>query len=155
MKAQISIVKFFAKSKSKKNRELRKKRKSFRLNPQLLICGILLIAVGLWLSQPILQGIVERKEISALQEEIVRLQKENEVLEKEISALNSDDDIEVVARRDLGLIKPGEESYIVIPEDEGEKEAGSQVLNESHEEENSSESIWQQFLEFITNLLGR
>ncbi len=156
MRPQARKAKLSTKSTSKKNRDLRKKkRKSFRLNPQWFICGVLLIVVGLWLSRPVMQGIVERKEIFVLQDEIVELQKENEALEREVSALNSDDDIEIIARQDLGLIKPGEESYIVISEDEEEKEVGSQVINESYEEKESNESIWQQFLEFIANLLNR
>ncbi|MDO8886292.1 septum formation initiator family protein [Candidatus Oleimmundimicrobium sp.] len=154
MRPQVCKAKSWTKSKNKKKRELRrKKRKSFKMNSQLLLYCVLLIVIGFWVSQPIIQGVVEKRKISALQEDIFKIQKENETLEKEISALNTDDNVEMVARGELGLIKPGEESYIVVPEDEGEEET-SQALDESYEEENSEEPIWRQILEFITNFFN-
>ncbi|NPA53818.1 MAG: septum formation initiator family protein [Aquificae bacterium] len=51
-----------------------------------------------------------------LQEEIIKLQKENELLRKEISFLRRDKFyIEKKAREDLGLVKEGDEIFIIIP----------------------------------------
>jgi len=53
-----------------------------------------------------------------MQEECLRLRRENEHLRREIRALRTNPDaIEKVAREELGMIKPGEVLYKFKPED--------------------------------------
>ncbi len=55
-----------------------------------------------------------------MQEECERLREENERLRQEIQALRKDPEaIEEVARKELGMIKPGEVLYKFKPEDSG------------------------------------
>lgn len=59
-----------------------------------------------------------RQEISRVQDEIIRLNKENAELAEEVKALKSDPHkIESIARDELGLAKPGE-VIIKIPKSE-------------------------------------
>lgn len=155
MKSQVCKARVLPKSKKIKRKSKRKRKKGFGLNFQVLVyCG-LLIGFGFCVYQPFIQRVDKGKEICVLQENIVKLQKENEVLEQEASALNSDDYVEEVARQHLGLVKPGEESYIVVPETGREEELNAWSLDANSDKKNLKQSLWQQISEFTVNLIKR
>ncbi len=155
MKSQVCKARALPKSKKIKKKSKRKRKKSFGLNFQILVYCALLIGVGLCVYQPLIQRVDKGKEICVLQENIVKLQKENEILEQEASALNSDDYVEEVARQDLGLVKQGEESYIVIPETGREEELNPWSPDANSDKKNLKQPLWQQISEFIVNIIKR
>lgn len=57
----------------------------------------------------------QREEIKRLEETLADVQRANEELKEETSRLNTDAYIEQQARERLGLIKPGEEPFLVVP----------------------------------------
>jgi cell division protein FtsB len=76
--------------------------------------------IGLCLAAYIapLQQIIEgRSEISTLEERLDEAELENARQERTLEALNTPEGIERVARERYGMVRPGEEVYI-IPEDE-------------------------------------
>jgi len=63
--------------------------------------------------------LVLNKEIAQLKQRIVGLEDENRALKEELEALKNDPEyIESLARRELGLIKPGETKYRFIESQE-------------------------------------
>ncbi|HDP70207.1 MAG TPA: septum formation initiator family protein [Actinobacteria bacterium] len=149
MESQAYRLKSVAKpKKAKKSKSKRRGRKIFRLSPQVVIYCFLLMIIAFWISQPVMQRFTEKKEISVLRDKIVSLQKENSILEGEVSALYSNDYIEMIAREDLGLVKQGEESYIVVPGTEAEEKEIS-ASDKNTEETGPKKSIWQQMYNFV------
>ena len=59
-----------------------------------------------------------RRAIQEVRREVAVLQARNEQLRAELQRLNSDAYIERVARERLGLVMPGETSYVVITEED-------------------------------------
>lgn len=48
-------------------------------------------------------------------EQIAEISEVNERLEERVEALGTDDEVERIAREDYGMVRPGEESYSVLP----------------------------------------
>lgn len=72
---------------------------------------IILIAAG-YIS-PFKSLIIEGRQVAAQQAEAEQLQKQHNLLQQEKSRLLTNTYVEELARRDLGLVKPGEQPYVV------------------------------------------
>ena len=68
---------------------------------------------------PFRQIIDQQRRVSAAVAELEALEEENQVLEREVEALNTPQEIERLARERLGYVMPGEVPYVVVepPED--------------------------------------
>jgi cell division protein FtsB len=95
-----------------------------RRGTRLAILAVLgLVAVGVVLLTnvlPIRSLMAQQRRVDQAQEQLTALQEENAKLQAEADFLSSDAGVEMVARRDFGLVKPGETAYVVVdPNDEG------------------------------------
>lgn len=63
-----------------------------------------------------------KQRLNSLKAEAENLDKEVKVLDKRLQHVNSKEFIEEVARKELGLVKPGEALYIVVEEETGGQE---------------------------------
>ncbi|HKX76218.1 MAG TPA: septum formation initiator family protein [Acidimicrobiia bacterium] len=61
----------------------------------------------------------QQRRVTAAVAELETLQEENELLEREVEALNSPQEIERLARERLGYVMPGEVPYVVVEPPEG------------------------------------
>ena len=87
------------------------KRKKVRLN----VGRVLLLALMLWIGFGFARNAVAnfklRREIESLQRRIAVLEMRNQDLEREIEEWLSPENVEKIAREQLGLVKPGEIVY--------------------------------------------
>lgn len=67
---------------------------------------------------PIRQIVDQRDEIVRTEERLAVLTSENAALEKRAAALETSDEVERIAREDLGYVMPGEIAYIVMSPEE-------------------------------------
>lgn len=88
----------------------RKPRKLWRL--LLLIAAILLPSL-LWAVSPLRDRLEQQKQMAEYEQKLKAMNAANAQVKKEIEGLKNDEYIELKARQDLGLVKPGEELYIV------------------------------------------
>lgn len=72
---------------------------------------IVLIAAG-YIS-PLRSWIVDSRQVAREQAATDQLQKQHDLLQQEKDQLQSNAYVEELARRDLGLVRPGEQSYVV------------------------------------------
>ena len=80
----------------------------------LLFLGCLLFLDALVGEKGFVQNLKARQQFQALERSLGRLKGENERLRKDVELLRKDPDtIEGIARRELGLMKPGEKLFIV------------------------------------------
>ena len=75
-----------------------------------VLIGVLFVAVF-----PTRTWLAQRKEMSTATEQLQVLDEQNDVLEARVKALQSDDEIERLAREQYNLVKPGEEAYALLP----------------------------------------
>jgi cell division protein FtsB len=87
--------------------------------PQIVAFVLLLGLVGAMAIEPTRQLIQQRQRISGTAAELTRVQESNARLEAQIARLNSDDYIEQRARAQIGLVRPGETTYVVMPPSKG------------------------------------
>jgi cell division protein FtsB len=74
------------------------------------VVALLIAAVS-----PARQLLKQNERISTEREKLAALQSENQRLEKRLERLNNSDYLEKVAREELGMVQPGEISYVVVP----------------------------------------
>ena len=80
----------------------------------LLFLGCLLFLDALVGEKGLVENLKARQQFQAIERSLTRLKGDNERLRKDVELLKSDPDtIEGVARRELGLMKPGEKLFIV------------------------------------------
>ena len=85
---------------------------------------VLLLILGLALSMaigPTRQLLEQRRQIAAAADALRRLEASTEHYEDQIERLKDPDYLEAKAREQMGLIRPGERSYIVVPPPESKK----------------------------------
>jgi len=75
-----------------------------------VLVGVLFVAVF-----PTRTWLAQRAETASATEQLHVLDAQNKVLEKRVDALQSDDEIERLAREQYNLVKPGEEAYAILP----------------------------------------
>ena len=81
-----------------------------------VLAVVLLSALALTVSGvfPFRQLIEQRRAVEDSRQQLVALEEENRLLEDDIAALYTDEEIERVARDQYGLVRPGETGYVVV-----------------------------------------
>lgn len=85
----------------------------------LVFAGLIAVVVGAtwkWGVLPVSNWVDQRDEIARLELDLSEIQASNEALQSEIQLLRTDAEIERIARRDFGLVYPGEEAYAILPQ---------------------------------------
>ncbi len=85
---------------------------------------VLLLILGLALAMaigPTRQLLAQRRQIAAAADALRRLETSTQHYEKQVERLKDPDYLEAKAREQMGLIRPGETSYIVVPPPEQRK----------------------------------
>ena len=80
----------------------------------LLFVGCLLFLDALVGEKGLIQNLKARQQFQGIERSLLRLKGDNERLRKDVELLKKDPDtIEGVARKELGLMKPGEKLFII------------------------------------------
>jgi len=81
-----------------------------------VLAVVLLSALALTVSGvfPFRQIVEQRREVEESRQQLSALEKENSTLEDDIAALQTEEEIERVARDQYGLVRPGETGYVVV-----------------------------------------
>jgi cell division protein FtsB len=81
-----------------------------------VLVALALAGVAVLLLAPPVRGWWEqRNEISAARDELSAIEADNEELRRRLERIEDPEELEAIARRDLGLVREGEESYTVLP----------------------------------------
>ena len=75
---------------------------------------VIVTAVVLTNVFPFRQIIAQNRQVTEAREELAALEAENALLERETEALQSPAEIERIARRDFGYVRPGDTSYVIV-----------------------------------------
>jgi cell division protein FtsB len=90
-------------------------RPRFGLGPQVVMIVLVLGLVGAMAIQPTRQLLEQRARIEGMAGDLSRIQALNHKLEARIARLQDPDYIEQEARDKVGLVMPGETTYVVMP----------------------------------------
>ena len=83
--------------------------------PQIVAFVLVIGLVGAMAIEPTRQLLDQRDRISSMAAELREVQEGNVQIAAQIERLNNDDYIEQRAREQIGLVRPGETTYLVMP----------------------------------------
>ena len=83
--------------------------------PQTVVVILVLGLVGAMAIEPTRQLLQQRDRISEMSRGLAEVQSGNAKLEEQIARLKNNDYIEQRAREQIGLVRPGETTYVVMP----------------------------------------
>lgn len=109
--------------------------------------AVVLGALALASLAPIRQAYTQNQRINAEEAKLQALEAENRELRERLERLNDPDYVEKLAREQLGLVKPGEISYVVVPPAPSTSTAVAPPAD--------SQSLWQKFLRLVSGLFGK
>ena len=137
-----------SKPKVTKKKAIRPKAKrSRRSGVYALLALSFLVLFFFWSLEPTQNWLRQKREMALLNGKISAIERENRSLDEEKVALSSLERIERLARKDLGLVKPGEEAYVVVPPLESSKPSKNNVPPERKEP-----SLWQTLKRYVEKL---
>ena len=102
---------------------LRPFRPRWGVGPQIVVVLLIVGLFGALLIEPTRQLIEQRERIAGMATSLKKIERSNERLEDRIARLNDPDFLEQRARTQVGLVRPGETTYIVMPPSRGSKGA--------------------------------
>jgi len=116
----------------------------------LAVIGVIVVAAVLLTNVlPIRSLMAEQRRVDQASEQLATIQEENSKLQAEADFLSSDAGVEMVARRDFGLVKPGDTAYVVVdPNDEGF--TPDVPTTTTPQVEQQSRPWWQHIWDFLT-----
>lgn len=113
--------------------------------PGVLIAALLILLVGAaFLTQvvPYRQIIDSNKSVDAARAELANLETENAQLQLDIDALNSDSEIEKLAREKLGYVRPGEKAFVVVEPPGSAEETVTSIPPEPDSDQTWVDRFW-------------
>jgi cell division protein FtsB len=122
-------------------------RPRFGVGPQVVMLVLVLGLVGAMAIQPTRQLLEQRARIEGMAGDLGRIQALNKKLEARIARLQDPDYIEQEAREKVGLIKPGETTYVVMPP--SRRQRGAEMTASKVTPEAPEPGFIDGFLEFV------
>lgn len=118
--------------------------------PGMLIVTLLFLLIGAaFLTQlvPYQQILESKRQVETARADLNALEEENALLQADVEALQTDAEIEKLAREKLGYVRPGERAYVVLDPPGAEDDvAPDSSLAEIPEEQTWVDRVW----DFIT-----
>ena len=85
------------------------------IGPHIAVVLLLLGLVGAMAITPTRELLQQRHRVADVSRDLSQLERSNRRLEARIAKLNDPDYLDQLARKEIGLVKPGETSYVVMP----------------------------------------
>jgi len=114
--------------------------------PGIALVTLLFLLLGAaFLTQvvPYRQIIDSQRQVASAQERLTSLEAENEVLEADVAALNTEAEVEKLAREKLGYVRPGETGYIVLDPPDGDQVAPVEVEQLVDDDKTWVDQLWE------------
>ncbi|MDQ4094916.1 MAG: septum formation initiator family protein [Actinomycetota bacterium] len=86
-----------------------------RIGPGTIVVVLVLALCGAMAIEPTRQLVEQRHRIAGMARDLREIERANKALENRIARLNDPDFLEQRAREEIGLIRPGETAYVVMP----------------------------------------
>jgi cell division protein FtsL len=92
-------------------------RRRLRFTPRALVLAVIMIALLFYLVVPMRTYVAQRNRLSQLERQTQILEQQNQVLSQQVARLNDPAYVEQIARECLGMIRPGEISFVIVPKE--------------------------------------
>lgn len=126
-----------------------KTKSRLRLTPKATLLLLMVAAVLALSVNPARDLWKQWREMRRLEADLTALRRENEKLKEELDRLKTDAYIEQEARARLGLVKPGERAYVIVPPKQ--ESPKPQAQNPKSQKKISKKTIWQKLWDSISS----
>ena len=89
-----------------------------RLTPKAAILSVVLMVLLLYMMVPLRSYLEQRARLTDLQQQATSLQQQQARLLNQIAELQDPDYLQRIARECLGMVRPGEIAFVVVPRTE-------------------------------------
>ena len=89
-----------------------------RLTPKAAILSVILMVLLLYMMVPLRSYLEQRARLTDLQQQSTSLQQQQARLLNQIAELQDPDYLQRIARECLGMVRPGEIAFVVVPRTE-------------------------------------
>jgi cell division protein FtsB len=128
---------------------LRAFRPRWGVGPQVIVVLLVIGLFGALLIEPTRQLLEQRERIAGMASDLEKIDRSNERLEDRIARLNDPDFLEQRARTQVGLVRPGETTYIVMPPSRGATKPGRKGPKKAPAVRPEPPGLIEGFLDFI------
>jgi cell division protein FtsL len=89
-----------------------------KFTPRAAILAVMLIAILLYMVVPLRQYIDQRSQLAQMERQTELLQRQNTQLQRQVQELHDPAFLERIARECLGMVRPGQIGFVVVPKDQ-------------------------------------
>jgi cell division protein FtsB len=125
-----------------------------RLNLKGLLLFLAAAALLVLTIAPARQVLRQRDQIAALEKQLNSIETQNDDLREETERLNTDAYIEQQARLRLGLIRPGEEPYMIVPPKQTAPSREAAPAPKKPETKKEKPSWWETIVEYFSTIFN-
>ena len=118
------------------------RRRGWGVVAAVLTVGVLFVAVF-----PTRTWLTQRQELEATEQKVAVLTKQNAEMEERVRRLNTDAEIERLARQDYNLVRPGEEAYAILPSPEAPRHRPAESARRAKPDDGG---FWSQLWDDVT-----
>jgi cell division protein FtsB len=119
------------------------------IGPQLIVVLLVVGLAGAMAIQPTRQLLAQRARMDQMTTELRRIERTNRRLEAYVTRLIDPDYVEQQARAQLGLVRPGETAYIVMPPRKRATRGNAQPADRRHDTRRSGPGFLERLATFI------
>ena len=95
-----------------------------RITPRAAVLAVIVLALGMALVVPFRQYLAQRAQIDELQRQVATLREDRAQLEHRVEQYRDPKYLERLARKCLGMVRPGEIVFAPIPEEGARRPSG-------------------------------
>ena len=92
-------------------------RSGTRFTPRAVVLAVAITALLFYLIVPLRTYVAQRNRLSELERQTQIVEELNQKLSQQIAELKDPAHIEVIARECLGMVRPGEIGFVIVPKD--------------------------------------
>jgi cell division protein FtsL len=86
-----------------------------KFTPRAAILAVMLIAIMLYMVVPLRQYLDQRSQLAQMERQTELLQRKNTQLQRQVRELHDPAFLERMARECLGMVRPGQIGFVVVP----------------------------------------
>lgn len=124
-------------------------KRRLKLTPKATLLLLMVAAVLALSINPARELWRQWQEMRRLEADLGTLRTENEKLRRELERLKTDAYIEQEARARLGLVKPGERAYVIVPPKQ--ESPKPQAQSQKSQKKASKKTIWQKIWDSVSS----
>lgn len=114
-----------------------------------VVASVVLVTFLLVGVMPTRTYLQQQGQLTAAEERVEVLSEQNDALEERMKQLETDEEIERLAREQYNLVRPGEEAYAILPPADALPTTTTTAPQSSTAQSGDDRGLWQRVIDFV------